>query len=166
MNQLPDKRKETGRLLKELGLSLSLAESCTGGMIGAGVTDVPGCSAYFAGGVVAYENRIKEKVLGVPAEKLEAYGAVSEEVALAMAEGVKKLFKTDIAIAVSGLAGPGGGTAEKPVGLVYLAMNGPDKIKCLKFRLKGTRGEIRKKVVDIAFEMLYEYLFERKNNNI
>ncbi|HEX7510996.1 MAG TPA: nicotinamide-nucleotide amidohydrolase family protein, partial [Chitinivibrionales bacterium] len=112
--------KKLGALLIEKGLTLSVAESCTGGMIGAAITSVAGSSKYFKGGVIAYANEIKEKVLGVPKELLETKGAVSAEVVEVMARGVAELCKTQCGIAVSGIAGPDGGTDEKPVGLVFI----------------------------------------------
>lgn len=147
-----------GRLLEGRGLSLSVAESCTGGMIAARITDVPGSSAYFTGGVVAYDNRVKENVLAVPAGELEKHGAVSEEVARSMASGVRKLLKTDIGLAVTGIAGPGGGTTGKPVGLVYAALDGPGTVFCRELRLKGSRFEIRSATTAAALELLRSYL--------
>lgn len=149
-----------GRLLEAKGLSLGVAESCTGGMIAARITDVPGSSAYFAGGMVAYDNRVKENVLAVPAGELEKYGAVSEAVARSMAAGVKKLLKTDIGLAVTGIAGPGGGTRDKPVGLVYVALDGPGTVLCKELRLKGERFAIRSATTAAALELLYSYLLE------
>lgn len=149
----------TGRLLGDRGLTLGLAESCTGGMIAARVTDIPGSSAYFAGGVVAYDNRVKENVLFVPGLELARHGAVSEEVARSMAAGVKRLLKTDIGLAVTGIAGPGGGTPDKPVGLVYVALEGPgEESLCRELRLKGSRAEIRSATAAAALDMLRSYL--------
>ncbi|HBV98829.1 MAG: competence protein ComA [Peptococcaceae bacterium BICA1-7] len=153
--------EEVGRLLEERGLSLGLAESCTGGMIAARITDVPGSSAYFAGGVVAYDNSIKEVVLGVPAGELNQYGAVSGQVARSMAEGARKLMKTDFGLAVTGVAGPGGGTPGKPVGLVYIALTGPRGTTARELRLAGSRAQIRTATVQEALTML---LLELLNN--
>ncbi|MBU2499476.1 MAG: CinA family nicotinamide mononucleotide deamidase-related protein, partial [Proteobacteria bacterium] len=111
-----------GGLLKEAGLSLSVAESCTGGLIGNRLTNVPGSSNYFQGGVVVYSNQSKVDLLGVSAETIERRGAVSEQTAREMAEGVRKKFKTDMGIAVTGIAGPEGGSDHKPVGTVYIAL--------------------------------------------
>ena len=111
-------------LLKRNG-TLSVAESCTGGAIGKRLTDIPGASQFFKGGIIAYSNDIKKEVLGVNPQLLEKYGAVSEPVAREMSEKVHRLFRTDWAIAVTGIAGPTGGTAQKPVGLVYIAVTGP-----------------------------------------
>jgi nicotinamide-nucleotide amidase len=111
-----------GRLLNERHLGLAVAESCTGGLVGGLVTDVPGSSAYFAGGFITYSDALKRDWLGVPDDLLRAHGAVSAEVAAAMARGCRERAKVDLALGVTGIAGPSGGTAEKPVGLVYLAL--------------------------------------------
>ena len=112
------------RLLKRQGETLALAESCTGGFIANQITNVPGASAVFLGGVVAYSNAAKQKFLGVRAETLAARGAVSEAVAREMAEGARKKFGADFALGVTGIAGPGGGTKNKPVGTVFIALSG------------------------------------------
>ncbi len=116
-----------GQLLGGRGQTLATAESCTGGMIGRMITDVPGASAYYLGGVVAYANEIKTAFLAVPAEMLAAHGAVSEAVAEAMARGCRERFASDWAVSVTGIAGPDGGTEDKPVGLVYIGVAGPDR---------------------------------------
>jgi len=154
--------EETGRLLGEQCLSLGLAESCTGGMIASRITRVPGSSAYFAGGVVAYDNRVKEGVLGVPGGELAVYGAVSREVALSMARGAKRVLQTDIGLAVTGIAGPGGGAPGKPVGLVYIALEGPGGALCRELRLKGDRRKIREAACGAALELLRSYLLDKK----
>ncbi len=112
----------TGRLLAERGASLSVAESCTGGEISHLITTVPGSSVYFMGSVIAYANSVKTQLLGVPQDILASHGAVSKETVELMAEGVRKLFNTDFAVATTGIAGPDGGTSEKPVGLVWIAV--------------------------------------------
>jgi nicotinamide-nucleotide amidase len=111
-----------GRLLRERGRTLALAESCTGGLVAELVTGIPGASDYFRGGVVAYANSAKEALLGVPRELLERHGAVSDPAARAMAEGARRRFGADLAVAATGISGPGGGAPEKPVGLVHLAL--------------------------------------------
>lgn len=149
---------ELGKLLIDKGWSLALAESCTGGMVSARLTDVPGSSKFFYGGVVSYHNWVKYKVLGVSNRDLDKYGAVSSQVALSMASGVKKLMKTDIALSVTGIAGPDGGTFEKPVGLVYIAIDGSSGSQVRKLQLNGNRDEIRAEVTLKALEILCKYI--------
>ena len=122
-----------GRLLVETSKTLSVAESCTGGNIAHFITSNPGSSAYFKGGVVSYSNEIKTKVLDVPAEMIESFGAVSQQVAEAMAIGARKVLNTDYSLATTGIAGPDGGTDEKPVGTVWIAVAGPSGVKSKKF---------------------------------
>ena len=117
---------EVGRLLLARGLTLALAESCTGGLIGSLITDVPGSSNYFLGSAVTYAYSAKEAVLGVQHETLLAHGAVSAETAAQMAQGARRLFGADIAASVTGIAGPGGGLPNKPVGLVYIHLSAAD----------------------------------------
>jgi PncC family amidohydrolase len=120
LDQLRQLSQKLGKQLDEHRLTISLAESCTGGLLASILTDIPGSSHYVTGGVVSYSNEAKMQVLGVSPETLEAHGAVSAETAAEMARGVRTLLQTDLAISVTGIAGPGGGTPEKPVGLVYL----------------------------------------------
>ena len=143
-----------GELLREKKLSLSTAESCTGGSIAALVTSVPGSSAYFNGGIVAYSNEVKMALLHVSAETLEKYGAVSRETVTEMARGAMKALKTDCAVATSGIAGPGGGSREKPVGTVWIAA--PYKNEIVTFRQEGDdgRAENVQKAVQNALMML------------
>ncbi len=129
-----------GRMIEERGAKLTAAESCTGGAIAAGITAIPGCSNWYNGGVVAYSNEIKNKVLGVKAETLEKYGAVSGETVEEMARGACRLFNADYSVAVSGIAGPDGGTAEKPVGTVWIAAAGPDFLVKERFVFGKERG--------------------------
>ena len=116
-----------GRMLKAKDWQLALAESCTGGLIGHRITNIPGSSGYYRGGVNSYSNQLKMELLGVPEEILIKHGAVSPETAKAMAEGIRKLANTDVGLATTGIAGPDGGSDEKPVGLVYLAVALPDQ---------------------------------------
>ncbi len=127
-----------GDLLRKKNFLLSTAESCTGGGIAARITSVPGSSDYFQGAIVAYSNEIKEKLLSVSSQTLERYGAVSEATVIEMVEGAMKALKTDCAVATSGIAGPGGGSTEKPVGTVWIAAACGDKIRTLK--LEGDCG--------------------------
>ncbi len=142
------------KLLKEGGFTLSVAESCTGGLLGAAVTSVAGASDVFVGGVISYDNKVKSGQLGVPEEILRKYGAVSEECARAMAGGIKKLLLTDCAISVTGIAGPSGGTAEKPVGTVYIAVSCGETIECRRFLFSGGRDAVRERAVKSALAML------------
>lgn len=135
------------------GVRLAVAESCTGGMLGARLTAIPGSSDVFMGGVLAYDNRVKRELLGVTDAQLEEQGAVSEEVAEAMAKSVREKLATDIGIAITGVAGPGGGTAAKPVGMVWVAVDGiRNEARCL--RLFGTREEVRQRAVQAALDMV------------
>jgi len=144
-------------LLKEKGLWIATAESCTGGLIGHKLTNIPGSSEYFKGGVISYGNEVKMKLLGVKEETLKKYGAVSEQTAREMAEGVKKLMDVNIAIATTGIAGPGGGTETKPVGLVYAALAHDDGVIVKKFVFNGAREENKESFANAALNILLEY---------
>lgn len=137
-------------LLRGKALTISTAESCTGGLIAKLITDVPGASDIFKGSVVAYDNSIKEKLLKVPAKTIEQYGAVSPETVQAMAKGARELLETDIAVAVSGIAGPGGGSEEKPTGTVCFAIAFPDEIKTAAECFSGGREAVRTAAADFA----------------
>ena len=128
------------RLLQDAKQTLAVAESCTGGGLGAALTAVPGSSSVFQGGVIAYSNAVKQALLGVPLDLLEDHGAVSDPVVAAMAEGVRKRLGTDWAIAISGIAGPGGSSVQKPVGLVHLGIAGPDGCVASAERFGDRRG--------------------------
>ncbi len=156
--------KEVGELLKKLGLTLAVAESCTGGLLAHRITNVPGSSGYFIGGVVAYSNRVKNALLRVSEETLRTQGAVSEETALQMARGVRELLGTDIGIGITGIAGPGGGTPAKPVGLVYVALSAPDYEECRQFRWGGHRIQNKRLSTEAALEMLLHYLRRRSED--
>jgi PncC family amidohydrolase len=117
-----------GQLLKQRGLTLAVAESCTGGLVSHRITDVPGSSAYYQGSITSYSNEIKERVLHVRRDTLEQYGAVSEQTAREMARGVREVLYADVGLAVTGVAGPDGGSPQKPVGLVYIALAAPDGV--------------------------------------
>ena len=132
-----------GDMLRQRGLALCLAESCTGGLIGNLMTNVPGSSQYFAGGVVAYSNQAKIDLLGVSPETLDQYGAVSDETVREMAAGARERFRTELSLAVSGIAGPEGGTPEKPVGTVYIGMAGRDFTLSGRYRFWGAREQIK-----------------------
>ena len=143
-----------GRLLSERGLSVSTAESCTGGLIAERITDVPGSSAYFLGGVVAYSNAVKAELLGVPEAILEAEGAVSEPVVRAMAEGARARFGSDFDVATSGISGPGGGTAEKPVGLVWIALASAEGTHAESFVFQVDRSRHRGLSAQVALDWI------------
>jgi len=150
-----------GKLLLKTGMSLSVAESCTGGLIGARLTDVPGSSEYFMGGVVVYSNELKQSLLGVPPEIIEQYGAVSRQTAVAMAEGVRNLARTSLGLAVTGIAGPGGATPAKPRGLVYISLASADGTSWKEFRFPGERSAVRRGTVNAALNMVRNYLLSR-----
>jgi nicotinamide-nucleotide amidase len=145
-----------GRALHVRGWRLAAAESCTGGWIAKALTDVAGSSQWFDGGVVSYSNAAKTELLGVPAEVLAAHGAVSEQAVRAMAEGALRRFAADIAVAVSGVAGPGGGTDDKPVGTVHFAWAVPNGITAARRIFAGNREAVRRQTVAIALERLIE----------
>ena len=140
--------------LKQRGWTLGTAESCTGGMIASMLTALPGVSEYFYGGVVAYKNEVKRDLLGVAEATLAAHGAVSAECVVEMAQGARKVLKTDCAIAVSGIAGPDGGTEDKPVGTVYVAVATPVLCETKCHILAGTRNEIRVQASELALAQL------------
>jgi len=145
------------------GLTLALAESCTGGLVAARLTSVPGSSDVFRGGIVAYENDVKLGQLGVGEEVLAAHGAVSAETAQAMAEGVRAALGADIGLSVTGIAGPGGGTPEKPVGLVFLHAVGPNGEKARELRLPGDREAIRRRATASALHLARKLLAQSRD---
>ncbi len=141
-------------LLKASGKTCATAESCTGGGAGSAITAVPGSSEVYLGGVVSYANSVKERVLGVSAGVLGAVGAVSPECAAAMAEGVQRLTGADIAVSVTGIAGPGGGSADKPVGLVWFGLAANGKTRTEKAIFTGDRAKVREQAVVHALGMI------------
>jgi nicotinamide-nucleotide amidase len=145
------------------GLSLAVAESCTGGLVAARLTSVPGASDAFVGGMVAYDNDVKAAQLGVPEDLLAARGAVSAEVAEAMAAGARTTFAADVAVSVTGIAGPGGGTPEKPVGLVYLHAEGPDGREAAEIRFSGGRETVRRRATVAALHLLRRLLTQSRH---
>ena len=149
-------------LLKSRRLTFSAAESCSGGLIAKRITDLPGASSVFSGGVVSYSNAVKAAVLGVPEELLDRYGAVSEPVARAMAEGVRLLTGSDLSVSVTGVAGPGRDERDNPVGLVYIGLATPHGTRVETCRFSGDRHAIRTAAADGAFALLLQYLTEEE----
>ena len=145
-------------LLTECGSTVAIAESCTGGMIGSHLTDLPGASKFFLGSAVTYSNESKEDILKVSHETLVKYGAVSEQTAKEMAEGVIALYKADYSISVTGIAGPDGGSQEKPVGLVYMAVSDGKRTHVQRMVFSGDRERIRNSTADTACEMLISFI--------
>jgi nicotinamide-nucleotide amidase len=146
--------------LRARGKRLGVAESCTGGLVGGRLTAVPGSSDTFVGAVVAYDNDVKTGLLGVAPELLQGHGAVSEPVVLAMAEGAARLFHTDAAVAVTGIAGPSGGSSEKPVGTVWLAARDGERARAVRRVLPGDRAEIRERAAQAVLDLLRRLLGE------
>lgn len=156
-DEIPLAHEVAGGLLKR-GLSVAVAESCTGGLVGYRLTEQPGSSRYFRGGVVAYADDVKERWLGVHADVLSAEGAVSSAVAGEMAEGVRVRMGADLGLAVTGIAGPGGGTEDKPVGRVYIALADRDQCMLQRCGFEGDRAAIRRQSAETALRMLERYL--------
>ncbi len=144
--------------LARAGRRLAVAESCTGGRIASALTSVPGASSAFAGGVVAYENAVKVRELGVDPALIERYGAVSEEVALAMAAGARARLQCDLAVSTTGIAGPDGGTAEKPVGLVWIGLDDGGRPRAWRFLLRGGRAAVQQRATTVALGIVWRYL--------
>ncbi len=156
MNQ--QKLTEAGERLKQKGWTLSLAESCTGGLLGSMLTDISGSSAYFTGGIIAYSNWVKSELLEIPPSVLKREGAVSAQTARLMARGARKIFQSDLSLAVTGIAGPTGGTLQKPVGLVYIAALTPGREEVEKHNFKGNRGRIKQSAASAALRLLIKLL--------
>lgn len=158
--------EEIGVLLVEQGLTLATAESCTGGLMAHRLTNVPGSSAYYLGSLIAYSNRAKEILLGVRHETLLVHGAVSEEVAREMARGARRRVGADVAVAITGIAGPTGGTPEKPVGLVYVALSAADAEQCRCYRWQGDRLANKEQSAEAALHLLLAYLQGRRKKMV
>jgi PncC family amidohydrolase len=159
MRTTMDKLEETvGRMLAERKLTLATAESCTGGLLGHRITDVPGSSDYFQGGIIAYSYDAKERLLGVHHDTLYEHGAVSPETAIEMARGARKVLGTDVGVSVTGIAGPGGGMPGKPVGLVYIALSSRDRERVEHFVWDSDREGNKVRSADAALAMLKEFL--------
>ncbi len=156
---MPESIEErVGKRLTEAGLTLAVAESCTGGLIGHRITDVPGSSTYFLGGVIAYAYEAKERLLGVRHSTLYEYGAVSEQTAGEMARGARRVVGADIGIAVTGIAGPSGGLPDKPVGTTWVAVSTRNREWTERHQWDGNRDENKAASVDAALELLLQVL--------
>lgn len=151
-----------GKLLVEQDLTLATAESCTGGLVAHRITSVPGSSAYYLGGVVAYANEVKEAVLGVRHETLLAHGAVSEQTAHEMAKGARRQIGANLGVSVTGIAGPTGATPDKPVGLVYVALSALDTERCERYVWDGDRLANNEQSAEAALQLVVDYLKERE----
>ncbi|MBT9131704.1 nicotinamide-nucleotide amidohydrolase family protein [candidate division NPL-UPA2 bacterium Unc8] len=156
---LPDVGRESlerivAGLLTSKNKTIAVAESCTGGIVSSKLTDVPGSSCYFREGIIAYSNEAKIRLLGVPPEMIKRFGAVSSQVAELMADGVRKSSSADIGIAITGIAGPEGGTTEKPVGLVYLGLADGNRVICEEYHFTGERSAIKLRASEAALKLV------------
>ncbi len=158
--QKTDLEVVVGQLLRGRGLTLAVAESCTGGLVGTRITDVPGSSAYYLGSVVAYASEVKERVLGVAGQTLRLHGAVSESTAIEMAQRVRHLMDADLGLSVTGIAGPGGPTGDKPVGLVYIGLVASGGQFVRRFIWDGDRRQNRAWSAEAALDLVRAYLEE------
>ncbi|HMR98197.1 MAG TPA: CinA family protein [Anaerolineales bacterium] len=150
--------EQVGKLLRERGLTLALAESCTGGLVSDHITNIPGSSEYFRGGVVVYAYEAKVSILHVSWDTLNRFGAVSEQTVLEMARGARSVLDADIAASISGIAGPGGGTESKPVGTVWLALAAPQGEWTRSRHYSGNRQQIKAASADAALQFVLDYL--------
>lgn len=149
---------ELARAFDRLGYRLAVAESCTGGGLAAAITDLPGVSSFFVGGIVSYGDEVKRDLLAVPAEVLAEHGAVSEPTARAMASGVRQRLGVDVGVGITGIAGPGGATPNKPVGLVYIAVTTPSSARARRDVWPGDRAAVRRASVRAAIDLVLEAL--------
>jgi PncC family amidohydrolase len=156
--QLSDASRRVGRQLLAAQLTIATAESCTGGLIASVLTDIAGSSDYVLGGVIAYRNHVKQRLLGVRAGTLEQHGAVSPETAAEMAQGVRRLLGSDLAVAVTGIAGPGGGSPDKPVGLVYVHVSAAGAEWGRRFVWPYDRSGNKQATVEAALDLVQQYL--------
>ncbi len=148
--------EKLGVALRHKGWTIAFAESCTGGLVGHRMTNIPGSSDYYLGSVTAYANEVKMRLLGVNSETLETHGAVSEATVQEMADGIRQALDADVGVSISGIAGPGGGTAEKPVGLVWIGVSVPDHAKAKAFNFSGDRLEVKQQAAEQALLMALE----------
>lgn len=152
--------EEIGELLRKHKLKIGVAESATGGLISHRITNIPSSSKYFEGSIISYSNKVKTKLLGVKESTLRKYGAVSSETSKEMAQGVRREMGVDIGLASTGIAGPDGGTSEKPVGLVYIGLAIKDVLVSKKYIFHGNRNENKKSFSDAALSTLKKYLLK------
>jgi PncC family amidohydrolase len=152
---------QVGELLRQRGLRLAVAESCTGGLLAHRLTNIPGSSTYFVGGIVSYAYEAKVRLLGVSWEILEKYGAVSRETVLEMAHGARRMLSADVGLSISGIAGPGGGMPEKPVGLAWFGLSAQGFEDARSTVSQGDRLSNKEQFADTALRMLIEYLFNQ-----
>jgi nicotinamide-nucleotide amidase len=153
--------KAIGTLLREKGWSLSIAESCTGGLISDRITNISGSSDYFEGGIVSYSNRAKAMVLSIPMRVIERYGAVSPQVARRMAQSVRKVFRTTFGLSTTGVAGPTGGTKKTPVGRIFIAVSDGKRTLVSMETFKGMRRKIKKQATERSLRVLHDFLLEK-----
>jgi PncC family amidohydrolase len=158
INGNPALEEQIGALLRKHEKTISIAESCTGGFISHRITNVPGSSNYYNCSVIAYSNQCKTDTLHVSPKTLKKFGAVSRQTATEMAQGIKQVSVSDLGLAVTGIAGPGGGTLEKPVGLVYICLVSDESVVCEEFRFKGKREEIKFQASEAALEMIKKHV--------
>ena len=151
-------------LLKKNGLTISTAESCTGGLLGNLLTDIPGSSDYFHRGVISYSNDSKSEFLGVDADLFDTVGAVSKEVVEQMATGIKKISSTDIGIGISGIAGPGGGSKDKPVGTVYIGVDYMNSVYSYRYNFHGSRKDIKLSSAKYALDIVRKLIINNNKN--
>ena len=164
MNAIEESARELVECYRRAGKTCATAESCTGGGAGAAITAVPGASEVFAGGVISYSNAVKRKILGVPGEILEVFGAVSSQCAAKMAEGARKLLGVDAAVSITGIAGPGGGSDQKPVGTVWFGLATADGTGAECCLFEGDRAAVRAQSVEKALSLLKNCSFPAKSN--
>ena len=158
MKSLAELSDKVAAMLRERGQTVAVAESCTGGLLGSYFTSVAGSSDVFLGGVITYSNQAKYELLGVPQQDLDTYGAVSEPVARAMARGASEKLYSTWALSTTGIAGPGGGTPEKPVGMVFVGLSGPKGNFAKQLDIRGTREIVRERTVSVALDILRRHL--------
>jgi len=156
--------KTIGNLLREKGRTLSIAESCTGGLVCDRITNVSGSSDYFMGGMVTYSNESKAEHLGIPLSIIKRHGAVSQQVARRMAQGVRKAFHTTFGLSTTGVAGPAGGTKRSPIGRVFIGISDGRRTWVKREDLKGSRREIKKKATEKALRVFYERLIHSRHS--